>query len=470
MEQSINKVASVESIIDMDRNSFLHPFSSIADQKSKGAHILESGSGCRVRGIDGRSFLDGASGLWCVNVGHGQQTIIDAINRQAKDLAFFHNFNGTATEGVITLADRILDLAPSNMTRVFFGNSGSDANDTNIKIIWYYNNLRGKPEKKKIIARRRGYHGVTVASGSCTGLTNVHALFDLPIQRFHHVSEADCYHHVLPGNPDSEERYLQLLLKELEDTILREGSETIAAFIAEPIMGTGGVLIPPKNYFAEVKKLLDAHDILLVLDEVISGFGRLGHWFGADYFGVEADLITSAKGITSGYIPMSASIIGARIWDVIDAASEDIGAFGHGFTYSGHPIAAAAALANLDIIQDQNLVEAARLQGAHMLSILNKHVGDHPLVGDIRGIGLMIGVELVANKDSRTNFDPALGVGKRVQIACLDHGLLARALPTNDVIGFSPPFIITPEEIEEIAVAFKKGLDKVADSLVREGA
>ncbi|WP_298336195.1 aminotransferase [uncultured Erythrobacter sp.] len=458
------------TLSDIDRQSFLHPFSSIADQKVKGAHVLARGSGATVTGADGRRFLDGASGLWCVNVGHGQESIIEAMTKQARELAFFHNFNGSATESVIRLADKIIDLAPDNIARVFFGNSGSDANDTNIKLIWLYNNLLGRPQKKKIIARRRGYHGVTVVAGSCTGLANVHARFDLPIPGIFHVSEADCYHNVDAGDENSEAQYLSKLLSELEDLIEREGPETIAAFIAEPVMGTGGVLIPPTDYFPQVKRLLDKHDILLVLDEVISAFGRLGDWFGADRFGVEADLITTAKGLTSGYVPMSASLIGEKIWNVFDEAADELGALGHGFTYSGHPVAAAAALANLELIETHNLVDAARIQGDRMLRTLQSSIAGHPLVGDVRGAGLMIGVELVADKCSRRNFEPALGVAKRVQLACLEHGLLARALPTNDVLGFSPPFIVSDAEIDEMTEALKQGLDIVASDLVAEGA
>jgi L-2,4-diaminobutyrate transaminase len=325
-----------------------------------------------------------------------------------------------------------------------------------------FNNLRGKKQKKKIIARWRGYHGVTVASGSLTGLPGVHRFFDLPLPNVRHVEGPDQYR--------APERTAADYARDLEHTILVEGPETIAAFIAEPVMGTGGVLVPPDDYFGAISKVLDRYDILLILDEIICGFGRLGTWFGAERFGVIPDLMTAAKGLTSGYLPMSAVLIGERVWSEIEGSSGIVDVFGHGFTTSGHPAAAAAALANLDIIEREGLVGRAGLVGAQLLTRLTEAAADHPLVGDVRGCGLMVGVELVADRSSRQSFPPEAKVAARVARAAIETGVLVRALPSNDVIAFSPAFVITAEMIDECAVRFVSALDRVADQLRKEAA
>jgi L-2,4-diaminobutyrate transaminase len=343
------------------------------------------------------------------------------------------------------------------MRRAFFGNSGSDANDTAIKLVALYNNLRGKTRKKKIMSRLRGYHGVTVGSGSLTGLTNVHRLFDLPLPIVVHIEPPDTYREPDLSGRDYAER--------LDLAIQAAGPETVGAFIAEPVMGTGGVLVPPDDYFVEVRGVLDRHDVLLILDEVICGFGRLGTWFGADRFRVEPDIMTVAKGLTSSYLPMSAVIVGDRVWSVMEEHKDTVGVFGHGFTTTGHPAAAAAAYANLDIIERESLVARAAKLGRRLLTELRAQIADHPLVGDVRGSGLMVGVELVEDKEARRNFSPERGIAARVQRAAIEERLLIRALPANDVVAMSPPFVIEEPNLDECVTRFARALDRVANDI-----
>jgi L-2,4-diaminobutyrate transaminase len=452
----------MSSTAELDRTHHLHPFTSVPGLIIDGPTVIRRGHGVIVEDDRGRELIDAAAGLWCVNVGHGRGEIVNAVAEQMSQLAFFHTFNGMTNEPVARLSARILKRAPATMRRVFFGNSGSDANDTAIKLVTLYNNLRGKEKKKKIIARWRGYHGVTVAAGSLTGLPGVHRFFDLPLPMVRHVEGPDQYR--APDLTAAD------YAGELEKVILAEGPETIAAFIAEPVMGTGGVLVPPEDYFKAIRRVLDRHDILLILDEIICGFGRLGTWFGADRFGVTPDLMTTAKGLTSGYLPMSAVLIGDRIWSVIEDSSSVVDVFSHGFTTSGHPAAAAAALANLDIIEREDLVARAGNLGTQLLTRLGDALADHPLVGDVRGCGMMVGIELVADRSTRLSFPVGAKVAARVARAAIETGVLVRALPSNDVIAFSPAFVITPEMIEECVVRFVRALDRVSDQLRKEAA
>jgi L-2,4-diaminobutyrate transaminase len=450
------------SAVELDRANHLHPFTSLPGLLREGATVITRGHGVVIEDDRGRELIDAAAGLWCVNVGHGRSEIVDAVAEQMSQLAFFHTFNGMTNEPVAKLSARVLKRAPGTMRRVFFGNSGSDANDTAVKLVTLYNNIRGKHEKKKVIARWRGYHGVTVASGSLTGLPGVHRFFDLPLQMVRHVEAPDQYR--APHRTGAD------YARELERTIIIEGPETVAAFIAEPVMGTGGVLIPPEDYFSAIREVLDRYDILLILDEVICGFGRLGTWFGADRFGVTPDLMTTAKGLTSGYLPMSATLIGDRVWSVIEDSSSMIDVFSHGFTTSGHPAAAAAALANLDIIEREDLVANSGALGTQLVNSLTQAVSDHPLVGDVRGCGLMVGIELVADRSSRQSFPVEAKVAARVARAAIETGVLVRALPANDVIAFSPAFVITPDMIRECVARFVRALDRVSDQLRKEAA
>lgn len=452
-----------------DKESYFHPFTAIREQQKNGPLVIVKGEGASLWDAAGNHYLDAAAGLWCVNVGYGRQEISRAIHEQSERLPYYHSFNSMANEPAICLSERLLRLAPPSMCRVFYGSSGSDANDTAIKLLWYFNIARGQPEKKKIISRRYGYHGVTVASGSLSGLPMVHAGFGLPLDFARHVSRPDTYRDMAERGISREREYAAALAKELNDLIEKEGPETVAGFIAEPVMGTGGVHVPPEGYFAEVKAVLDRHDVALIADEVITGFGRLGAWFGATLFDIQPDLITTAKGLTSGYLPLSAVLVGKKIWDVIESVSADSRVFGHGFTYSGHPTCAAAALANLDIIERENLVQRTHRMGLRFLEELKERCANLPLVGSVRGCGLMAGVELVSDKNTRLPFEPAAKIAARVALEARSKGVLVRALPNSNVVAMSPPFIIGDDDIGRICEAVAHALTEVADELAREG-
>jgi L-2,4-diaminobutyrate transaminase len=431
----------------IDRASWLHPFSSLTDQAAREPLAIAEARGSRVRDASGRWYLDAMSGLWCVNAGHGRREIADAMAEQAGRLAYYHGFAGAVNEPAVRLAEKLLSLAPVPMSRVFFASSGSEANDTQIKLIWQYHHLRGKPAKRKLVARRRGYHGSTVAAASLTGLPYAHAGFGLPLPGFAHVSPAHWPSDSTGG--ESEAGYAKRLARELEDAIVREGPDTVAAFFAEPVMGAGGVLIPPASYFAEIQPVLRRHDVLLVADEVICGFGRLGRWFGSQRFGIEPDLITLAKGITSGYVPLSACLVSAPIVDVLTSGARELGAFNHGYTYSGHPVAAAAALANLAIFEREKLVDAAEQTGARLQQQLRARCATHPRVRDVRGLGMIAAVEPHAADDA-----------KRLQALLLQDGVITRVV--GGAVAMSPPLIFTADECDELIAALARALDKLA--------
>ena len=451
----------------LDKERVLHPATSIADHLEKGPRIMAEGSGVTLVDSQGRRYIDAVAGLWCVNIGYGRTEVADAMGAQARRLSYYHTFSSMSNEPQIRLADRLLGLVPGRMSKVFFGNSGSDANDTQVKLCWYYNNLRDKPKKKKIIARLQAYHGTTVASASLTGLPAFHKAFDLPIPNVLHTAAPHYYRYAAPGM--SEADYARSLAAELDALIEREGPDTVAAFIAEPVMGAGGVLVPPQGYFEEVQKVLRKHDVLLIADEVICGFGRLGRLFGSEVYGIEPDLVTVAKGLTSAYFPLSGVLISERVWEVLREASPKMGAFAHGFTYSGHPVGAAAAMANLDILLGEDLVGNAARVGAHFQRRLRETLAAHPLVGEVRGLGLIAGVELVADRAQKRAFDPACKMAARVAQRCLAEGLIVRSLPAGDVLAFSPPLCLTAAEADEVVARFGRGLDALTDELVRQG-
>ena len=455
------------SLEELDKRYFFHPATSIADHLLHGPRIMESGKGVRVIDKKGRSYIDGAAGLWCVNIGYGRSEVADAIAEQARKLAFFHAFTSMSNEPAIRLAERIITLAPEGMSRVFFGNSGSDANDTNIKLVWYYNNQRGLPNKKKIISRERAYHGITLGGGSCTGLPINHDKFDLPLDRFRHTQCVDQYR----GKPEgmSEEKFATYLAEQLEAMILAEGPDTVAAFIAEPLMGTGGVLPPPKGYFQKMQAVLDKYDMLMIADEVICGFGRLGAMFGSDHYGIRPDFMTLAKGLSSGYQPISGSVVSNRVWEVLESTAASMPGFGHGFTYSAHPVCAAAAVANLDIVEKEDLAGNAGRVGAYLKQRLEAELSDHEIVGDIRGEGLMIGIELVASRSTKRPLEASLRTAGRVMKEGYEQGIICRALPHRDVIAMSPPLVLTRAEADEYAAGLARSVRNVADALVRSG-
>lgn len=450
-------MANQLSLAQKDQSSQFHPFTSINDLKADGPTVMASGSGVRVRDIHGKEYIDGMAGLWCVNLGYGRKEICDAISQQSQRLSFFHTFNGMSSDVVAECSEELLKRAPLPMSRVFFGASGSDANETQLKLIWVYNNLRGLPEKKKIIARWNSYHGSGVATASLTGLPGMHNLFDLPKGPILHVSAPNYYRAAPEGM--SQRDFSRHLAKELEDLIVREGPDTIAAFFAEAVMGAGGLIPPPEGYFEEISPILKKYDILLVADEVVSGFGRLGTYWGSQTYGYEPDLITAAKGVTSGYFPMSAVFISPKVWDVIEGGADKLGVFGHGYTYSAHPVGAAAALAALKLIDELKVVENVADVGPYMMQGLRDRLGQHPHVGDIRGQGLMLGIELMNNRETKEIFPMANRTGRKVLKAAAERGLITRAL--GDTLVFAPPLIINRAEADEIVDKFALAVNDV---------
>ena len=369
-----------------------------------------------------------------------------------------HLFTSRSHSPAVELAERLLECAPVPMSKVFFANSGSEAADTVVKIVWFYNNALGRPDKKKIIARADGFHGSTVAAGSLTGIARNHRKFDLPIPNILHASRPHYYRGGLPG--ESEDAYASRLASELDQQIRDEGPETVAAIIAEPVMGAGGVLIPPRGYFEKIQKVTAEHDMLFAADEVICGFGRTGNMWGSQTFGMRPDLLTSAKQLSSAYAPISAVLVNQAVYDVLVRGSEEVGTFAHGFTYSGHPVSAAVALECLRIYEERDIVERVRQLSPRLLGGLEDRFGDHPLVGEIRGVGLMAGIELVEDKDSRQSFDPGLGVGPLCMQKAIERGLVLRAL--GDTIALSPPLIVTEEQIDTILDRLGQALDDTA--------
>jgi L-2,4-diaminobutyrate transaminase len=470
LESNVRDDRANYSLEDMDRNSLFHPLTSIAALMEKGPQIMAEARGVRLRDHNGREFVDCSGGLWCVNIGYGRSEIAEAAKQAILDLNYFHLFGSSSNEAAIRLADKVLGLLhehtpAKDMARVFFGCSGSDANDTNYKLVRYYANLRGKPEKKKIISRTGGYHGLTAAATGLTGIPSYHKAWDLPPAGVIHTS---CPHFFRFGEDgESEAAFSNRMVAEIEAIIEREGAETIGAFIAEPIMGTGGVLLPPADYFPRVQALLDKHDILLIVDEVITGFGRTGNWFGTGLYGLKPDLLTLAKGITSAYFPVSASVVSKRVWDVMEKGSPEYGPVMHGFTYSGHPVGAAIGLANIAVLESENLIENSATVGKYLLDGLREKVGDHPFVGDIRGRGLMIGVEFTADRAKRRPFGASSGPHRLVVGKAAELGLMVRALPFIEVISFSPPLCMTKADCDMAIDRFARAIDAATPELQR---
>ncbi|HBD91294.1 MAG: hypothetical protein A2092_03430 [Rhodobacteraceae bacterium GWE1_64_9] len=444
-----------------DRDHFFHPSTHMGGH-ARGEtprRVIAGGEGCYITDTAGKRSLDAFAGLYCVNIGYGRTEVADAIAAQARELAYYHAYVGHGTEASITLARMIIERAPAHMSRVYFGLSGSDANETNIKLIWYYNNILGRPEKKKIISRWRGYHGSGVMTGSLTGLALFHAHFDLPRAPILHTEAP--YYFRREDRTQTEEQFSAHCAAKLEEMILAEGPDTIAAFIGEPILGTGGIVPPPKGYWAAIQAVLKKYDILLVADEVVTGFGRLGSMFGSTHYGMEPDLITIAKGLTSAYAPLSGSIVSDRMWQVLVQGSDDFGPIGHGWTYSAHPICAAAGVANLKLIDDLNLVQNAGETGAYFRASLADALAGHTHVGEVRGDGLMAAVEFVEDRDDRRFFDPARKIGPAVAAALLDRGVIGRAMPQGDILGFAPPLCLTRAESDVVVDAAASAIKAV---------
>lgn len=444
-----------------DRDHLFHPATQ-AGAHARGeiqTRVITGGKGVYITDKSGRTSLDAFAGLFCVNVGYGRRKIAEAIAKQANELAYYHAFVDHGTEAPITLSKMIIDRAPAGMSCVFFGLSGSDANETNIKLAWYYNNVLGRSEKKKIISRWRGYHGSTVMTGSLTGLELYHNAFDLPRAPILHTEAP--YYFRRADTTMNEEQFAQACVDKLEDMIVAEGANTIAAFIGEPIQGAGGIIPPPTGYWSKVQSVLKKYDILLIADEVVSGFGRLGRMFGSDHYDIRPDLITISKGLTSAYAPLSGVIVSDKVWQVVVKGSDQLGTIGHGWTCSAHPICAAAAIANLELIDEMGLIANARDTGAYLRSALAETLGNHRNVGEVRGDGLMAAVEFVEDRDNRIFFDPSKKVGEQVAAALLERGVIGRALPQGDILGLAPPLCLTRHEADIIVESMVDAVNAV---------
>lgn len=449
-------MSELSSAQNRDINYQLHPYTNAVTHKKIGPRIIERGEGIYVYDDQGNRYLEAMAGLWSVAVGFGESRLVEAATRQLNKLPFYHTFTHKSHTPSIELAEKLVGYTQGRMSTAFFTNSGSEANDTVIKLVWYYNNALGRTAKKKIIARKRGYHGVTVASASLTGLPGNHRDFDLPLPQMKHTTCPHFYREGLPG--ESEEDFATRMAADLEALIQQEGPDTVAAFIGEPVMGAGGVIVPPSTYWAKIQAVCRKHDILVIADEVITGFGRLGTMFGSDAFGIEADIMVLSKQLTSSYQPLAAVLLSPAVASVISNHSGELGTFGHGYTTSGHPVATAVALENLNIIEERNLVENSAKTGALMQASL-RELADHPLVGEVRGMGLIAGIELVADKATRRPFDPLGKMGAALYEQAHNNGLIVRGI--QDTIAFCPPLIITPAQVHDMMDRFRKTLDEI---------
>jgi 4-aminobutyrate---pyruvate transaminase len=447
-----------------DIETIAHPYTNLATLRDGGPLILERGEGVFVYDTEGKAYIEGMAGLWCTALGYGNAELVEAATVQLRKLPFAHLFTAKSHDPAIELAEKLKEIAPVPTSKVFFCNSGSEANDSQVKLVWYMNNGLGRPRKKKIISRIKAYHGVTIASASLTGLPNNHRDFDLPIAGILHTG---CPHHYRFAQPgESEDEFAKRLAAELEALILKEDPETVAAFIAEPVMGAGGVIVPPKAYFPAINEVCRKYDVYMISDEVICGFGRLGTMFGCTALGFAPNSISVAKALTSAYVPMAAVTVPEVMYQAMLEESRKIGTFGHGFTYSGHPVAAAVALKALEIYARERIAEQAARKTPQFQARLAA-LGEHPLVGEARGYGMVGAVELVADKASKRGFEAKAGVGPRAVRLAEEEGLIVRFI-AGDVISICPPLIIAPDEIDALFERLTRALDRTLDWVKRE--
>jgi 4-aminobutyrate--pyruvate transaminase len=461
-EDVMNELSN--SVAHADITTMLHPYTDARVHEQKGPLVIEKGDGVHVIDQSGKRYIEAMSGLWSVAVGFSQTRLRDAAATQMEKLPYYHTFASKSHEPSVRLAEKLVEMTPENLTRVFYTSSGSEANDTVIKLVWYMNNALGRPEKKKFLARNKAYHGITIASGSLTGLPGNHRDFDLPAIPVTHLTCPHFYRFGQEG--ETEAQFCARLLKEAEDTILAEGPETIAAFIGEPVMGAGGVMVPPEGYWQGIEALCRKYDILLVSDEVINGFGRTGARWGCEKMGFTPDILVTSKQLTSSYMPLAAIVFSEEIYNVIADNTHKLGGFGHGFTASGHPVACAVGLENLAIIEEQDLMGNAAKMGERLQAGLAK-LADHPLVGEVRGIGLIAAVELVADKATKRPFDPVGKVGGKVFEFGHEEGIIFRNL--GDSIAVCPPLIVTEGDVDEIVRLMGVAIDRAADWARSEG-
>lgn len=444
---------------EMDARFHFHPYTNPRQVERDGALVIVRGRGVHVTDERGKDYIEGMAGLWCAALGFSESRLVEAAHKQMQVLPYYHTFSGKVSGPVTELVEKMMDWSPVPMARVLFANSGSESNDTAFKLVRYYHNAIGKPQKKKIIARDKGYHGVTLAAASLSGLPAMHKHFDLPLPDVVRVSCPHPYQFAAPD--ESPEAFAQRLARELEETILREGPETVGAFIAEPVQGAGGVIVPPPGYFDLIQPILRKYDILLIADEVISGFGRLGEKFGSSIYGLQPDFVTVAKMLTSAYVPMSALYVSERVYQAVADASATVGVFGHGYTYGGHPVACAVALEALRIYESDDVIGHVRRVAPRLQNGLRKYLG-HPFVGDVRGMGLIAGIELAADPAKRQPFPPERGVGAYLVKRAQEHGLILRTM-AGDIIAFSPPLIISDTEIDDLLERFDRALRDTTD-------
>jgi 4-aminobutyrate--pyruvate transaminase len=448
------------SIEARDVASVFHGYTNLRAHLQHGPLVMERGEGIYVYDNADKRYIEGMAGLWSVGLGFSEERLIDAAVAQMRKLPFYHNFTSKSHAPQVELAERLVSLAPVPMSKAYFANSGSEANDSAYKMIRYRANAMGTPERKKVISRLRAYHGITYAAASLTGLPNNHKSFDLPIDGIFHTT---CPHHWREGRKgESEEAFATRLAEELEELILREGPETIAAFWGEPVMGAGGVVVPPSTYWQKIQAILKKYDILLVVDEVITAFGRTGKMFACETFGIDPDIIVVSKQLSSSYMPISALIVNERVFEPIAYESNRIGTFGHGFTAGGHPVAAAVSVEVLNILEERRIVDQVAETGNYFLEQLHG-LADHSLVGEVRGVGLLAALELVTSKESKTALETPGKLGGMVNAAMQENGLISRAM--IDAMAFCPPMIIDRNQIDDLIAITRKSLDAVANQL-----
>jgi 4-aminobutyrate---pyruvate transaminase len=450
----MNQHFKPNSIAGRDVAAHLHSQTNPKRFEEKGPLIVTRGEGIRVFDDAGKAYIDAMAGLWCASLGFNNARLAAAATKQYGELGFYHTFFNRTHEPATDLAETLLDLTGMKGGKTYFATSGSEANETMVKLAWIYHTVRGKPTKRKVIARDRAFHGSTIAAASMCGLTFMHREFGLPIPGFLHTLCPDPYRGMLAG--ESETQFVDRLVTELEKLILREGPDTIAAFIAEPINAGGGIIVPPKTYFTRLQPVLDKYDILILDDEIVCGFGRTGNWFGKETVGMRPDMLSLAKGLSSSYFPISAVVLAPQIYDAVNEFNKAGGSFGHGFTNSGHPVGVAVALETIAIYNEMNIVEHVRKMGARLRGHFEALAKRFPIIGDVRGAGLMLGIEIVADRESRTPFDPALQVGPTFDEIAYENGLIGRCM--GDTLGFSPPLIVTEKDVDEIAERCEKSL------------
>lgn len=442
----------------------IHPQTNLRLHDTQGPMIIERAEGVFVYDDSGKRYLDAMSGLWCVSLGYSDDGLKEAVKSQIDELPYFQLFAHRSNNPSIDLATLLIEKAPVPMSRAIFQCSGSEANDTAVKLAWYYWNAKGKPEKKKIISRNRAYHGTGIASGSLTGLPNVHREFDLPLPGFLHARCPHFYREGLEG--ESETGFVTRLADELEQLILDEGPDTVGAFFAEPVMGTGGVVVPPEGYFRAIQDVLAKYDVLLIADEVICGFGRTGEYWGSTRFEIVPDMLTCAKSLSSAYLPISAVLVSQHIYDAMVGQSDKVGVFGHGYTYGGHPVCAAAAIAALKRYDEPDVIPNARSVGSYMQRQLRQFIS-HPLVGEVRGVGMMCGIELVQERETRAAFEPKRLVGGVCSRFAQENGVISRNLA--DTLAFAPPLTVSKAEVDIIVQAIGAALDDTLQWVKGEG-